>query len=301
MKLYELLSKEGFHTSIVTSFGVDFDAYENVMLSRFRGAGCHNNLLIVDGGMLSYALDGASAIPQHAGKTYTVTGARARGTAVFHPKLILQFGRKTGRMIVSSANVSAAGLAGNLEVAAMIECDGTDSAETALLAAGWEFAERSLDPDDRGIRHQVGFMKSRTPWLRDASPASGIVKLADGTAARFIGSGAAESIAGRFIQSVGTERIKRLIIISPYWDDELAAMLHLMRSVKATDTRLLSHLRTTRKTPTHIVRRACAARGAPTIATRSWMLSAPRKRTCRSWRRNAASMQSISCACVRFL
>jgi hypothetical protein len=34
MKLYEYYGKSGFHTSIVTTFGIDFDAYENVIFSR---------------------------------------------------------------------------------------------------------------------------------------------------------------------------------------------------------------------------------------------------------------------------
>jgi hypothetical protein len=43
--------------------------------------------------MLSYALDGASMLPAHAGRHYTVAGIRATG--VFHPKLTLQLGRRT--------------------------------------------------------------------------------------------------------------------------------------------------------------------------------------------------------------
>jgi len=104
MKLYETFGKRGFHTSIATSFGIDFDAYENVMLARFRGAGCYNNLLAVDGGMLSLALEGGGQLPKHAGRTYTVTPAGGRG--VFHPKIVLQLGRAAARMIVSSANVT---------------------------------------------------------------------------------------------------------------------------------------------------------------------------------------------------
>lgn len=112
MKLYEYYGKSGFHTCIVTTFGLDFDAYENVIFSRARGAGCHNNLLIADGRMLSLALDGNSSLPRHAGRLYSVTGAAAKG--VFHPKVTLQLGRSGGRLIVSSANVTSAGLAGNL-------------------------------------------------------------------------------------------------------------------------------------------------------------------------------------------
>ena len=134
MKLYETFGKRGFHTSIATSFGIDFDAYENVMLARFRGAGCYNNLLATDAGMLSLALEGGGQLPRHAGRTYTVTPSGGRG--VFHPKIVLQLGRAAARMIVSSANVTAAGLAGNLEVAGLVETEDMEFGRSPL-DSGW--------------------------------------------------------------------------------------------------------------------------------------------------------------------
>ena len=112
MKLYEKFADNGFHSSIVTTFGIDFDAYENIVLPRLRGAGCRNNIIVADQRMLTYALGGDSPLPRHAGKLYGVTdalGARAGG--VFHPKVILQLGRKRGRLIVGSANLTSSGLA----------------------------------------------------------------------------------------------------------------------------------------------------------------------------------------------
>ena len=91
MKLYEKFGDKGFHTSIVTTFGIDFDAYEAIALSRLRGASCRNNLLVADQRMLSHALGGASLPPQFAGRFYSVSGATAKG--VFHPKIVLQLGR----------------------------------------------------------------------------------------------------------------------------------------------------------------------------------------------------------------
>jgi hypothetical protein len=115
MKLYELYGESGFHTCIATTFGIDFDAYENIVLPRLRGAGCLNNALLADGRMLTYALDGASVLPRHAGRHYTVAGVPMSG--VFHPKITLQLGRRNGRLMVASANMTAPGLAGNLELA----------------------------------------------------------------------------------------------------------------------------------------------------------------------------------------
>ena len=36
MKLYEAFSARGYHTSLVTTFGIDFDTYESVALPRLR-------------------------------------------------------------------------------------------------------------------------------------------------------------------------------------------------------------------------------------------------------------------------
>ena len=68
MKLYDRFGAKGFHSSLISTFGIDFDTYENVCLNRLRGAGCTNNLILPDERMLSLALDGASALPRHAGR-----------------------------------------------------------------------------------------------------------------------------------------------------------------------------------------------------------------------------------------
>jgi hypothetical protein len=172
MRLYEHFGKDGFHTSLVTTFGIDFDAYENIMLARFRGAGCHNNILIADSRMVSLALDGASSLPRHAGRLYTVTGAPACG--VFHPKVTLQLGRKAGRLIVSSANATSAGLAENLELTGLVECNTDESGARRLIAAAWHFASRFLGDDDPGVRQQIDWMSARTGWLLDTEPARGL-------------------------------------------------------------------------------------------------------------------------------
>ncbi len=142
--------------------------------SRFRGAGCLNNLLVVDAGMLGLALKSQRQLPKHAGRTYTATPARVRG--VFHPKIVLQLGWTSARMIVSSANATAAGLAGNLEVAGLIETDTAEAGEARLIAAGWRFISRFLDRNLEGVRRQVEWMEARTRWLRDIEPADGVVR-----------------------------------------------------------------------------------------------------------------------------
>jgi hypothetical protein len=237
MKLYEYYGKSGFHTCIVTTFGIDFDAYENVIFSRARGAGCHNNLLIADGRMLSLALDGNSSLPRHAGRLYSVTGATAKG--VFHPKVTLQLGRSGGRLIISSANVTSAGLAGNLELGGVVECQAESSGERKLVANAFRFLTRFLDPGGPGIRQQIDWMHARTPWLFEDDVSSDPVLLKDGSRAAFLSSGNAQGIARQFLDCIGSEKVERLIILSPYWDDDLATLHFLMDQTAAGETFVL--------------------------------------------------------------
>lgn len=225
MKLYELFGERGFHTSIVTSFGVDFDAYENIVLARLRGAGCHNNLLLVDRNMLGLALEAGSTPPRFAGRRYTATGAPT--TRLFHPKIILQLGKAKARLLVSSANMTSAGLAGNLEVAGIIETDGQPSGETSLVVAAWHFLSRFLLRDDTSTRQQIEWMLVRTPFLAGTESPSMPVTLKDGSAASFLGTDADTGIASRFLALLESSRLSRLVIVSPYWDADLAA-LHLL-------------------------------------------------------------------------
>lgn len=221
MRLYEQFSERNFHTSVITTFGIDFDAYENIVLSRLRGAGCRNNIVIPDIRMLTYALEGASALPKHAGQLYTVNGASAQG--VFHPKLFLQFGRRGGRLIVSSANLTASGLAGNLELVSALACDETETGEQQLIVQAWTYVSRLIDDRQRSTTEQRDWMLTRTPWLQQAAPASGPVSLSDGTEAALLTTHESEGIGSRFANMI-QEPVTRLIVISPYWDKNLAAL-----------------------------------------------------------------------------
>lgn len=238
MKLYEHLGDTGYHTAIISSFGVDFEAFEAIALSRLRGAGCRNVVLIADAAMVGLALDGGAPTPRSAGTHYLLVKASANG-GVFHPKIFLQLGRKGGRMIVASANATGAGLAGNLELASLVECGLEDSGEQRLVAAGWAFLSRFLDQRQHAVADKIEWARARTPWLPRAGPAEGLETLADGTQAALITSGAAAGIGASFLRMVGDAPTDRLIVVSPYWDEGLTALRQLQKHLNAADTAAL--------------------------------------------------------------
>lgn len=237
MKLYERFGLGGYHTSIATTFSIDFDAYETIVLPRLKGSGCNNNLLITDEQMLGQALSGASTLPKHAGILYTVTSLHAKG--VFHPKLFVQLGRKKGRIFVSSANMTTPGLAGNLELGSEISCDGEDSGERQLVVNALSYVRDQLDENQISIRQQLQWMDIRTPWLAKAHPSSEAVTLQDGTRAALLTTGLESGIAPQFLSHIGSDPIEQLIVISPYWDQELQALESIAQSLKTKSTVIL--------------------------------------------------------------
>lgn len=235
MRFYERFGDKGYHSSIATTFGIDFDAYESIALPRLRGAGCRNNIVLADNRMLTYALSGDSPLPRQAGRLYTVSGASSSG--VFHPKLFLQIGRNGGRLFVGSANITSAGLAGNLELVAQLSCGQEKTSEQGMIAQAWRYLAAHLKTEDAAQAAQIEWMMLRAPWLMDAAPIEPF-ELSDGTRAALLVSNGVESIGSRFAEKI-KEDARRLIIISPYWDKDLGALKALQQAIRPTATAIV--------------------------------------------------------------
>ncbi|WP_175877794.1 hypothetical protein [Burkholderia sp. BCC0097] len=221
MKLFNSFAETGYHTTIVTTFGVDFAAYESIALPRLREAGSSNNVLVADARMVAQAMEGGLRRPRFAGRRYSVVGIQPAG--VFHPKLVLQLGNVSGRLMVSSANMTAAGLAGNLEVIGEVRTDETDPSAVPILRAALDYLERLL-PDMSVARRQLDWALKRTRWLAEAKPSDDTVMSDDDGVLAFIASGGRRGIGARFIERIGARRVTRFIAVSPYWDADLGTL-----------------------------------------------------------------------------
>lgn len=221
MKLFTWFAAGGFHTSIVSTFGLDFEAYEAIALPRLRDAGCNNNIVVADARMLVQALSDEARRPKFAGRRYCVVGAHADG--VFHPKVILQLGKATGRLLVGSANMTAAGIAGNLEVVGEVTVADDDMAAAPLLRAAVDYLLKFTEPGSIA-RRQVEWALKRTRWLPAAASVEALVALQEGMRVAFLPRNDAKGIAERFVEFVGDRAVQRLVIASPYWDQDLRAL-----------------------------------------------------------------------------
>lgn len=221
MKLFTYFASGGYHTSVISTFGLDFEAYEAIALPRLRDAGCNNNVVVADARMLAQALGDVARRPKFAGRRYGVVGAQSVG--VFHPKLILQLGKASGRLLVGSANMTAAGVAGNLEVVGEITVADDDMLAAPLVRAAVDYLLRFMEPGSVA-RRQVEWALKRSRWLPAATSAEAMVALQDGLRVAFLARNDPRGIAERFVEFIGDRVVQRLVIASPYWDHDLRTL-----------------------------------------------------------------------------
>jgi len=230
MKLFEAFRESGYHTTIATTFAIDFTAYEQIVLARLRETGCMNNIVLADARMLTWSLDDGARPPRQAGRQYSLVGAEAPG--LFHPKLTLQLGVDRARLIVASANLTGSGLAGNLEVVGEVRMGPDGDAHVGLMQEALAFLEQYVPASEQGARKQLEWARARTAWLQRVAPAR------EPLAPRLLASGGA-TIGQRFAELVASEPVSRLVVLSPYWDEKLAAVRWLQAALKPRKTALL--------------------------------------------------------------
>lgn len=227
MKYFERLGRRAersraFHTAVSTTFSIEFAAYEQIMLPQLIASGASNCLVIADPRMASMSLSGGSRLPEQLGRDYELFSPPV-ASGLFHPKIAIQIGRQAGRLFVGSANITAAGLAGNAEVVVELECQDTPSPEREIVRSAWTYASSLVPADRTPAREALNWAMDRAPWLAGPTAAP-LQHLEDGTAIAFLARDGGESIGSRFTGFVGDEVIERLVISSPYWDGSLFAI-----------------------------------------------------------------------------
>lgn len=241
MKYPERIARRGsrpFHTAISTTFAIEFNAFEEVMLPQIMASGATNTLLVSDARMATMALSDGTLLPHQLGRDYEMVSPPS-GLGLFHPKILLQLGRKSGRLFVGSANVTASGIAGNAEAIVEVECTDESSPEQEVIRAAWRYLSRVLQSEREAARDALDWAWSKTPWLA-GEVAADVQTLADGSLMGFLAGGPEErALSERFVEALGGDAVERLTVISPYWDDRLEALHYLTDALRPSQTDIL--------------------------------------------------------------
>jgi phosphatidylserine/phosphatidylglycerophosphate/cardiolipin synthase-like enzyme len=215
------LKEAGFQASIGTTFSFYPPFYEEVVLRHLTAAGCNYNVLLADASQLSKVMHDPSTRPKYAGSEYVLLPLRAKGA--FHPKVLLQLGRRRGRLFVGSHNMTYAGFMGNREMTAMIDVPNPESDPEGLriLVSAYHFIEQWLDFNAENLTaNSTNFLSAAlrvAPWLKEA-----LASEADtDPQAFFLGSNAVGQSLFSMLEAHLSERTETVIMTAPFVDEQL--------------------------------------------------------------------------------
>lgn len=233
MRYYEAFGEAGFHSAFLTTYAFNAQAFEDIPLPRLRGAGCRNIAVLVDRDMAN--LDAAEyGPPQFAGTLYHLIPVQAQ--AAFHPKITLLLGTTKGKLMVGSANLTALGLAGNKELVTTLTYDNQADGDVTPFLAAVRYIRDYVPKDFPGFEMALERAVLRCPWLADVNQASP----AESDGLRLIHDQPQQTILDQIIELVGADPVRKLIVMSPYWDEGLEGLVQLRRELGNPDTHILA-------------------------------------------------------------
>lgn len=234
IKLTDELRQAGWRSSIMTTYSVDPQFYDRFVASRLRAYGCENNILLADAAMLDQALVADPEGFLGAGRRYAVASAGVPGC--FHPKISLRFAPDKARLLIGSANVTAAGWGHNQEIACAFSFSRRleeDAVVAPLVRKTFDYLRSWLQQPSDAIAYKLDLIDRQTPWLRDVEPNLGPVEFSDGTLADIWLEAASggDGMMASFARAIAGEKVRRLTIISPYWDADLGGLSALRQAL----------------------------------------------------------------------
>lgn len=233
MKYYDVSSETGFHSAFMTTYAFSAQAFEDVPFPKLRGAGCRNIAILADKAMLnmSFAEYGA---PRYAGALYHLAKVSVGGA--FHPKMTLLVGPEKGRLLIGSANLTALGLAGNKELVADVRYSATDKDNAALFGEALNYLRSYVPAEDPWFGDALSRAFRYSPWLREAAE---IETSDDQSDIRLLADKSDQTFFDQIEAAVAGDEIKRLVVLSPYWDAKLEGLTRLREVLGMPPTDIL--------------------------------------------------------------
>jgi len=238
MRYRTYLRERGFHTTLMTTFSFDPILFQNMVLLSLSHHGSRNIGILTDTTMFNQSVIDLD-VPSLAGRNYHLAKRTVLG-GVFHPKLVLQFGRDEGRLMIGSSNLTAAGVSGNLEACTLLRYDETNRFTSGIFKSAFNYFSRHTARNDDAMQGVLYRAQHNAFWLR-RTEANSSVEAPDGFRLQFVTEGDTE-IGEQMAAFIGGDEITRLIVVSPFQDEDLSAVVRLRERLSARAVRLVPDL-----------------------------------------------------------
>jgi hypothetical protein len=226
ISLLDELRSGRFEASIATTYAVHFPFYETVVHRRLLGAGCLQQIVLADSAQCAAALASPDLRPELAGSSYLLVPVSAPGA--FHPKIHLLLGKKSGKVLVGSHNLTFAGFGGNAEITNLITIEPRDRGSVAVARAALDAIRAWTRGQPALIEECLKAAEDAAPWLRGPTPTDArelLLWSAPGTTPSLW-----EQLRGHL-----RGRCARVTVLGPFFDDELAFLRRLLDDLRPAE------------------------------------------------------------------
>jgi hypothetical protein len=224
VSLSELIDREGFEASLITTFNANLPFYEEFVLRRLQAKNCRQNFVLMDAAQCAFAWRSEASRPRYAGFEYTLIPMHAKGA--FHPKIVFLLGPKKSAISVGSHNLTLSGFGINREVTGLVEFSNADPKDAQFIRSAlsqisrWILNEGAHTPSEL-----IDFALELSRLIPETVRA-----INEETAPRFLAQSDLQSSLFSALQNSISFVPRRITVVGAFFDSELAFLMRL-RSV----------------------------------------------------------------------
>ncbi|NRS87779.1 hypothetical protein HNQ02_000686 [Flavobacterium sp. 7E] len=222
---YEIKKSADFHSVVMTTFSFDFHHFEMQVLKQIKQKGITNVNLLVDDKMLDESIGLTTGNLKNLNSSYSVSGIAAKG--VFHPKMALFVGEKEIMLIQGSGNITAGGHGKNHELFSVLYATEEDKTQLPLLQEAWNYLKSNTVKIKGFSKDKLNWVEENTTLLKTENNTKHLFHQIADTVEVSLLYNDEDSIYSQLINLIPKDSIKKIKILSPFYDENGALLLSL--------------------------------------------------------------------------
>jgi len=235
-RILELIGDRKYHSVFMTTYAFDFVFFETTMMRQLKANHLININVLVDNNQLHGSLGFTTGSAKGISRGYSIAGIE--GTGVFHPKLFIFIGNKEGAVIIGSGNITASGFGRNMEIWGAFHIDGPEDPKAGLFMQSWEYIKARIRSIPGFTNQRVLFAEANAPWLREIKPSAEFVILDNSERIAVLFNDKSKGIGEKLKDHI-VDTIKRITIVSPFYDKKLDLIKKLQQQFNVKEIHLV--------------------------------------------------------------
>ncbi|RKD90050.1 phospholipase D-like domain-containing protein [Mangrovibacterium diazotrophicum] len=209
-----------YTSCVITCFSFDFTFFEERVMTILRTANIKNVNVFIDGKFLEQTQEMTAGYEFSNHRTYSINPIYETG--VFHPKIMMLTGPKHGLLVIGSGNLTTSGLSTNDEIWGAFHLDSPLGPNASIFANVWYYLQSYLAQAKGFNQQKIDWIKKWSPWLEEIkSPVTNdFVPIDNNQSVKFVANQGSANSYTELQQSLPSQTIERLTVVSPYFDEK---------------------------------------------------------------------------------